>query len=644
MARKNIFPLAFKPGVNRDQTPFEAESCTDAFWMRWYGGRARAMGGQLGVKWSSAPSHALTETSVVSDFLIKPGASTARGSNDLIYIAVNHTIPSLGDRFFAFTITTPAGAAPQLHFSYTQLPSNLIKEKQYKYMGAFVNTLTMPADYAPQVLRDASVPIFLGTTTKQDLFANSAPVLYAYPSPVAPPSTWTKIDNNAAGIDPTANGGLCWVEPYLFLYGSNGIVQYSANNNPLDFTIPVAPTTKAIFLAAAGAVPEIIAGLSPEQVALYTATIAAYDSAYAAYQQKKSSAGGKFSIASGEKVLFGSQVRGGSSSPSVLFWTTKKVILISNTADDGSPVTFRIETLSKSSSVLSSRCIIEYDGMFFWPGTKRFYVYNGIVGEMVNDMNRRFFFSNIDMSRRQDVFGVYNEDFGELWWFYWDLNGIQRAIIYNKNLNTWYDTLIRRDAGKYYNDRGYFLTFGQPLVQAEAPAQQPDNFNYLWLHTENNIQNDQEYTPLIRMGNFNPIPINTDITWRLDTPNVSLSSGSLNPSAPGNDGMITLQSFEPDIRVNDISIGDGEAKGTPIKLTTYLTPYAQSPSGVEDGALPTFITTFFGKDDKGNGTEKVDLDVQQTNIAFRFEGTQKVQFGKNLMIISAGDKNRSTLN
>jgi hypothetical protein len=234
----------------------------------------------------------------------------------------------------------------------------------------------------------------------------------------------------------------------------------------------------------------------------------------------------KYSInISTDKVIYGAEWRGGANSPTIIFWTLSSVVLISNTTgsnnqvvDDPDDLSFSKKVLSRDSSILSSNSVVEYDGIFYWPGTQRFFVFNGVVLPLENNLNRQTFFDTIDMSKRQRVFGVKNVSRDEIWWFYpekgKDANvGCTRAVIYNVVDNTWYDTGIERAAGYFDNTGGNMYTVGKNLSPYEG-----DNNSYVWEHEVGNDQVnlykdvDQQVkaipsfftTPIISYATFNP--------------------------------------------------------------------------------------------------------------------------------------------
>jgi hypothetical protein len=156
------------------------------------------------------------------------------------------------------------------------------------------------------------------------------------------------------------------------------------------------------------------------------------------------------------KFVQGLPVRGGSNSPSGLFWSQDSLIKVSYIGGQGTPAQYwRYDIVSSQSSILSSQSAIEYDGVYYWCGVDRFLLYNGVVKEIPNDLNQNYFFDNLNYSQRQKVWVTKVPRFGEIWWFYprGDATECNDVIIYNIRENTWYDAGqalgARRSAGYF---------------------------------------------------------------------------------------------------------------------------------------------------------------------------------------------------
>lgn len=184
------------------------------------------------------------------------------------------------------------------------------------------------------------------------------------------------------------NGGTVTLHPYAFVYGSNGYVAWSVPGDPTDFT--------------------------------------------------GSGAGNAY--ITGQKIVRGLPFRGGpGNSPSGLFWSADSLIRASYIG--GTPV-FQFDTLSAKISILGAQAVIEYDGIFYWAGTDRFLMFNGVVKEVENRMNLNWFYDNINPPLRQKVFAFSVPRYGEIWWCFpfGDATECTHAVIYNVREETWYDT------------------------------------------------------------------------------------------------------------------------------------------------------------------------------------------------------------
>jgi hypothetical protein len=231
------------------------------------------------------------------------------------------------------------------------------------------------------------------------------------------------FDNN---VD--VSGGVTVLHPYLFVYGNNGLIRNCAAGNPSDWVSPDANETN---------------------------------------------------VAS-TKIVKGLPVRGGSNAPSGLFWSLDSLIRVSYTPTTvtigGTTSTFywRYDIISSQSSILSSQCVIEYDGIYYWIGVDRFLMYNGVVKEVPNPMNQNYFFDNLNYAQREKVYATKVPRFGEIWWFFPSGTSTEcnDAIIYNIRENTWYDSGqaagARRSAGFFSQVFPYPINSGNEFNQTGA--------------------------------------------------------------------------------------------------------------------------------------------------------------------------------
>ena len=225
-------------------------------------------------------------------------------------------------------------------------------------------------------------------------------------------SVLTQVTTVPANFSVT--GGVVTLPPYTFAFGNDGYVAFSVPNTPSDFT----------------------------------------------------GSGSGNAYITGQKIVKGMPLRGGpGNSPSGLFWSADSLIRASYVG--GTPI-FQFDTISTQSSILSSSSVIEYDGIFYWIGTDRFLMFNGVVREIENNINLNFFFDNLNYEQRQKVFAVKVPRFGEIWWCFpfGDSTEPNHAICYNVRENTWYDTELPNGG----RGAGIFpAVFRQPLMSGVAP-------------------------------------------------------------------------------------------------------------------------------------------------------------------------------
>jgi hypothetical protein len=120
---------------------------------------------------------------------------------------------------------------------------------------------------------------------------------------------------------------------------------------------------------------------------------------------------------------------------------------------------------------MSSQCVIEYDGIYYWVGVDRFLLYNGVVKELKNNFNQNYFFDNLNYAQNQKVWAQKVPRFGEIWWFFpsGDSTECNDCIIYNIREDCWYDAGgalgARRSAGYFSQVFHYPIAAGTTLSE-----------------------------------------------------------------------------------------------------------------------------------------------------------------------------------
>jgi hypothetical protein len=426
---KKVFALDTKPGIQRDGTIFDKEFYSGGRWVRFQRGRPRKMYGYRQIIGSLAgpsrgiyvnPQNAFNNVfSGYSDGLQKlPIDNNGVGSNLSDFTLSNFT-PSDYNlwKFDGFFDVAGSGesvllAHPGQNLSLIDNTTNTpvlagnINGLTMAGVGIFTDSATTTITSTTIVLA-ASNPLIgagqtvTGTGIPADttvVSVSTTNVVISNPATASGTVTVT-FDNNIS-----VSGGVVTLHPYVFVFGNNGFLKNCAAGNLNDW-------------------------VSADANEVNVAT---------------------------SKIVQALPVRGGSNSPSGLFWSLDGLIRVSYIGGQGTPPQYwRYDLISSQSSILSSQSVIEYDGVFYWCGTDRFLLYNGVVKEIPNNMNQNYFFDNLNYSQRQKVYATKVPRFGEIWWFYprGSSTECNDAIVYNVRENTWYDAGealgARRSAGYF---------------------------------------------------------------------------------------------------------------------------------------------------------------------------------------------------
>lgn len=356
-----LFVMQSRPGVRRDGTDLDSPYYSDAVWVRFQRGKPRKMGGY----------------SQLSGQLNAPIRSVFVDSRN------GQTIAHYFGKYGVQRQVISGGSA-----------TNLIDRTPLSFTADDIYTWSHDTMYSQTGGSYAAI-IAAATPDLADITSDTAGSVWA--GDVAGTVPLTPVSDGSGLI--TVSGGVCVLQPFLVVYGSNGLIR---NSNANDFSSATGWSTGTGYANSANP--------------------------------------------AGTKIVYGAPIRGGGQSPAGLFWSLDSVIRMSFV---GGTKIFSYDTLSDPTSILGKKTIVEHDGKFFWIGTDRFLMYNGIVQELPNQMNCNYFFDNLNYAQRNKVWGTKIARFGEIWWFYPRGSDTEchNAIIFNYNENTWYDAICSRSAG-----------------------------------------------------------------------------------------------------------------------------------------------------------------------------------------------------
>ncbi len=570
---KQLFPITMRPGIKRDGSPFQSEYCINGDWVRWQKGMPRSMNGII-TPAGQGDRKLVNTTGMISILAANGVIWTFIGTAHAIYATtVNKDFISSGLGILNITGVISEGT--------TQWMPLILKRDGVEWL------------------------LFYGT-----------PNLYNTASTYGQSVNWARpLGNDHAGLSARMvknqlkgieglrdiDGGAVFAAPYLFLYGTNGTVRISRAVDCFDFRTDVDQIRREDNKGA-----DVV--VVPGQLQQLTVS---------------------------DKVVYGAPIRGGSNSPTLLFWTLSALIRLSNTSIT-EPLTsvqiFKADPVSTSISILSPKCVVEYDGLFFWPGTDRFYVYNGNVSEIPNTVSIDYFFKNLDPLGASNVFGVKMPRYGEIWWFYTrkgidnPVNGGSGVLIYNKRENSWYDTTLPALAAFYAPFLGKVLTVGRLKT---APANYNNDLNYLWL---------QDYT--VRRGQIvghggTGLPATLPIPSTFTTPYFSFAAFNPLKQQVGEDNQTTINRLEPCF----IS-PDGLPTTIDVGVNTLRYPQSTPITINVDPILINVPQEIKGQDPVPFTTERIDMAIQGGNINITFSSTGLFEMGHSSVLISLGDGNR----
>jgi hypothetical protein len=446
---EKVFSIDTLPGVQRDGTVLDRQYYTDGRWVRFQRSRPRKIGGFRVISdQMKGPSRGIWVNPADSFNTVFSGYNN--GLQSLVIddngVGAGITNFSLSDftasdlnlwQFDGFYDVAGSGvqnliAHPGQNLVAIDSTNNTpvligdINGSTMSQIGVFTDTITADGSTTVTV---AAVNVLIGvgqTVTGSGVPANTEVISVNGTSiglnnAVPAGSITATFDNNVE-----VSGGVVVLHPYVFVYGNNGLIRNCSAGNAQDWV---------------------------------------------------SSDANENNVASG-KIVKGLPVRGGSNSPSGLFWSLDSLIRVSyapqslgiaGTADYAAPTFWRYDIISSQSSIMSSQSVIEYDGIYYWCGVDRFLLYNGTVKEIPNQMNQNYFFDNLNYNQRQKVWATKVPRFGEIWWFYPRGDSVEcnDAIIYNVRENVWYDAGLAAGARR---TAGYFSQVFAYPVEAAWPA------------------------------------------------------------------------------------------------------------------------------------------------------------------------------
>ena len=699
----SIYSLAIPAGIKRDGTVFQNDQYTDGVWCRFQRGDPKKMGGYKtiftafngiyrgmiaipynGVNYIfagnaetldvfttgtsfSAGSGPFTVnflrgsvfanvTSNTTTQVIVPGDATTTfaptktfiisqtGTPTVYTISTSVHTASPNQTTIVFTPAAPAGTISKIWTNDTIFTPDPVN-------GPYRNDWQFDAQFSPQ---GGQLSCFAHPGLNLVNIDNGVPtqVLDGNITPDANNTYYFTGLCDSEGQNPTykpisVDGGVCVLYPFIFVYGSHGFI---ANNN-VDTTY-----TNQNFYDWNGPLANQV------------------------------------NVAS-SKIVKGMPMRGGTASPSGLFWATDSLIRVSFNSQ-ATQFYWNYDIVSSQISIMSSNAVVEMDGIFFWMGVDRFYLYNGNVKVLPNDKNINWLFNNINYEQRQKVWATKIPRYNEIWFFYprGTATECTDAIIYNVKDNLWYD------AGSAVGARrscGYTTElFPTPIWAGWEYNPMYNQANYVIAHpaslpapTSKQFYVAGDLTPLFSPGDyvsFSAVP--QDTVYRITasqnifnttigTPGVTIVTVDkvISPSAVVGSTVYSVTGgysiWQHEFGLNMATLGTEEAVYSSITTSdiSWLTgsPSGDNPVGVnrrmhlrriepnflQSGTMAlTILGRKFagGQNEENSGpyyftqeTGKIDLRVEHRLIRLKFESNEidgSYEMGRNMITAEFGDE------
>ena len=609
---KKVFALDTKPGIQRDGTILDKNFYNDGRWVRFQRGRPRKIGGYRQISQNfNGPSRGIFLSPVGNNSRIFNGhadglqeleinaVGIGAGSNSLSFVGdivvLNDLVGGSGyaDGTYlgvALTGGSGTGATADITVAGGEVTTVVLDNPGADYAtgdilsandvdlgggggSGFTITVTQTTSFTPNANNLWQFDAFFDATGggQNMLLAHPGQNIESINNAVNTPVLMGSLTGttmsalaDTGGANPTnatieVSGGVVVLHPYIFVYGNDGLIKNCSAGDPTDWN----------------------------------------------------SADSNEVSAAGTKIVKGLPVRGGSNSPSGLFWALDALIRVSyapqslgvaGSGDFAPPTYWRYDTISTQTSILSSQCVIEYDGIYYWIGVDRFMLYNGVVKEIPNDMNQNYFFDNLNYSQREKVWATKVPRYGEIWWFYprGQATECTDVIIFNVREGTWYDAgqapAARRSAGYFTQLFPYPVMAGWEPVGAENVR--------LWQHEygTDEVVNQDFFA----------------IESYFETSDLSFIQGNpAETSLIGDNYWVHLERVEPDFILSG-----------PMELYVTGSPYAQTAS--ETSGPYTFDPN----------TNKIDLREQRRQLRLKFVSNVSggnYQCGRIILNVNLGD-------
>jgi hypothetical protein len=171
---------------------------------------------------------------------------------------------------------------------------------------------------------------------------------------------------------------------------------------------------------------------------------------------------GSLQLSRGAEIIAAKQAR-----QEVLVWSDSALYALQYV---GAPVVWGAQLVGENISIASQNAVAYANGVAFWMGIDKFYMYDGRAQPLPCNL-RKFVFNDFNTAQYRQVFAGTVESYHEVWWFYCSAESdtADRYVVYNYLDNIWYYGTMDRTAWLDSGLRDYPLaaTYSNNLVNQE---------------------------------------------------------------------------------------------------------------------------------------------------------------------------------
>ena len=174
---------------------------------------------------------------------------------------------------------------------------------------------------------------------------------------------------------------------------------------------------------------------------------------------------GDLRLSKGTEIISARQSR-----EEILVWTDSSLYSLQY---QGPPAVWGANLVGDNVSIASQNAVAHSNGVSFWMGKDKFYMYDGRTQPLPCTV-RRYVFDDFNTLQYDQVFSGTNEAFHEVWWFYCsdDSTTIDKYVVFNYLDKTWYYGTMARTAwmDSGLRDSPLAATYTYNLVNHEVGA------------------------------------------------------------------------------------------------------------------------------------------------------------------------------